>query len=82
MSENSCAMDISFGVTNAQCRCFDCMNNPPQHMEATSEENSGYTSQCSVYDEDTVDDTAFSDNCCLLIAPVKVFCKSHACFSE
>ena len=60
LSEHSRTLDIDLGWTNAQCMCFDCLNQQPMQQEGTeSERNRSYTNQLfSVYDEDTLIDTS------------------------
>ena len=60
LSEHSRTLDIDLNCTNAQCKCFDCLNHQPMQQEGTeSDRNRSYSNQLiSVYDEDTLIDTS------------------------
>ena len=58
LSEHSRILDIDLGVSNAQCMCFECLNQPLQLDEAI--DNTPSSSQLfSPYNEDTIIDTSF-----------------------
>ena len=58
LSEHSRILDIDLGVSNAQCMCFECLNQPLQLDEAI--DNTPPSAQLfSPYNEDTIIDTSF-----------------------
>ena len=59
-SEHSLTLDFDLGVTNAQCTCFECLNQPLHFIVSTTQEAKNYSPQLfSAYDEDTIIDTSF-----------------------
>ena len=60
LSEHSRNLDTDLGVTNAQCTCLECLNQPLHLIGSTPQGANDYTPQLfSVYDEDTIIDTSF-----------------------
>ena len=60
LSEHNRTLDIYLGVTNVQCTCSDCLNEPPNLISSPPQGANDYTPQLfSVYDEDTIIDKAF-----------------------
>ena len=58
LSEHSRILDIDLGVSNSQCMCFECLNQPLQLYEAI--DNTPPSAQLfSPYNEDTIIDTSF-----------------------
>ena len=59
-SEHSRTLDFDLGVTNAQCICLECLNQPLHLIGSTPQGVNDYTPQLfSAYDEDTIIDTSF-----------------------
>ena len=57
LSEHSRILDIDLGVSNAQCMCFECLNQPLQLDEAI--DNTPSSSQLFSPYNDTIIDTSF-----------------------
>ena len=58
LSEHSRTLDIDLGVSNAQCMCFECLNQPLQ-LDETIDNTPSNSQLFSPYNEDTIIDTSF-----------------------
>lgn len=56
VAEHSRTLEVDLGVSNAQCRCFECMNEPLHILENSETQNSQLF---SLFDENTIIDSPF-----------------------
>ena len=60
VTEHNHILDVDLGVSNAQCMCFECLNQPLHIAETNDTPPQNFSSQLfSLFDEETIIDPSF-----------------------